>query len=260
MKHSPSYLIIAFFAVWALTVSCEKDISVGSGVTADNRNVFLKAFLTYEGEEFFEDSVYQHPVYPMSFVITDFRMVISNFFVETTEELFIDTTVFAVVKPNVIDYPVLKLSKGSYSGQVGFVSGIPLFQNFITVPQMFPENSPMREPILYRGLVPPVNGYNFLVIQGYVLIESGVPGVDSLTLPFKYELGHELFSIPNVNKNFSVANNTQASFGIRVDIDRIIEDFDLVIIDKIRSNPNDSADYQNARSLREALDSSIVFF
>ncbi len=240
-----------------LLVACSKDISVGQGDTVDNRNIFISTFITHSGAQFSKDSLYEDASGNL-YVIDEVKMIISDFYIESRGETFTDTNSFAVVDLTQNRFPLLEVPAGSYSGEYGFRVGLSQSNNAKT-PDAFPENSGLRNPVLYRGPIGTYKGYNFVYIQGRTFDPTKPLEVEP-SLPFIYELGDTLSLMRSRGKNFTISNDQDAEFDIRIDLDKMLKPFDVYDTDFIQSRPNQPSDYNNAMLLRLQVDSSLVLF
>jgi hypothetical protein len=115
----------------------------------------------------------------------------------------------------------------------------------------------LLDPDLYRGPVGDYSGYNFLKIKGKVWDVT-----DSTTTDwaFDYEMADSLTLSLTRNKNFSLVSDVDVFFELVIDVARIMEPFDLLAVDRIKSQSSDVTDYTFAQLLRLQLDSSIAMY
>lgn len=247
--------IIGLVSLAALLGSCSKDISVGGDNEGTQRNLGLKVFFSYHSGEFFKDSIY-YDAAGNPYQIEELKMVVSDFFITHFGDTIKDTTNFFVVVPEVRNYQLLELPTGSYSGVYGLTIGLDSLDNRKN-PLQFPPTSGLRDPDLYRGPVGDYSGYTFLKIKGKVWDVT-----DSTTTDwaFDYEMADSLTLSLTRNKNFSLVSDVDVFFELVIDVGRIMEPFDLLTVDRIKSQSSDVTDYTFAQLLRLQLDSSIAMY
>ena len=256
MKHA-RHLVLIILMIAAGMSSCSKDISVGNADGAKNRNVAMDVFITFNGNAFSKDSIYFDAA-GNPFVIDDFRMIISNFFVEDMGDTITDTTAFAVIQPGIVSYELLDLPAGSYSGSYGFTIGLDEQDN-AKVPNQFPASSGLRDPELYRGATGLYSGYRFVLIVGRAF-DPMKPTETEPSLPFTYELGSTLKVDVRRGKNFTLSNDQRATFDLRLDIGTMMAPFNVIDTETIQSRPNMTSDWANAQLFQSQIDSSLVLF
>ena len=247
--------IIGIFILFASLGSCTKDISVGGDSSGTQRNVGLRVFFAYQGAEFSKDSIY-YDAAGNPYQIDEIKMIVSDFFITHLGDTIKDTTNFFVIIPEVRDYQLLELPTGSYSGSYGFTIGLDEFDN-MKDPSQFSLASGLRDPDLYRGAAGNYSGYSFLKVKGKVW---DVTDSASTEFTFDYEMADSLSLTRSRNKNFSIVSDVDASFEVVVDVDRIMQPFDLLTVDEIKSQSSDATDYAFAQLLRLQLDTSIVMY
>lgn len=235
--------------------SCSKDISVGGDDATTNKNVAINVFFAYNGSPVHKDSIYQD-IAGNFYSIDKVKMIISDFFIYNAGDSIVDTTNFFVASPDQFSYDVLDIPAGSYAGSYGFKIGLDGFDN-MKEPNDFTMNSGLRDSDLYRGPSGVKRGFNFLYVEGRILDLSDSTGSEVV---YKYEMADTLM-LPRARiKNFTISNEQKAHFDIVVNVDKIMQPFDVVQVDEIESRSTDAGDYDNAILLRTQLDSSMIMF
>jgi hypothetical protein len=241
---------IFILALISTLVACEeKDLS-NDNPAPEDKNTLLATSFIYGDEGIHSDTALTNNL-GYSFFITKVQIVVNKFiFVENSD------TIIRRVEPFIItmketDQKLVQMEPGGYSGFYGLQFGLDSIESIGASPLTLPEDNELRTSDVFRKNF---DGIDHFVVKGR-LMDPNKPQDTIGTIPFEYRLG--TFRTNRVEaslvQNFAVARNSTAKFVLQIDLEPMLEDFDIFKNQSIISDPTVPVDINTAIALSQGL-------
>ncbi len=231
-------------------VSCkEKDLS-GNNPALPNENLQLKISFLYDGKIYTSDSLLENKL-GQKFYVTNLKLLITNLYFKSTQDsMLLDSGYYAFDRKTPTQF-VAFIEGGGYSGRYGFRLGLDSLQTLKANPETARGNGLTNVHVARNDDY----GYNALVIEGLALDPTDTTDTTG-SIPFQYHVGGYYIYKNYISDrlNFSVSNTTTANFIITVDIEPILNNFDILANEAILSDPTDPVDFEIAERMLDSLE------
>ena len=243
------------FALILLSLSCTKDIKQAADIFYEQRNVKIIPYFFYNGQNFRTDTVYETLGGGKFFQIDEIKIVLSNFYVVNQgDTLFTDSLLgspqFAIADIKKGTFRAGFIPGGTYNGGYGIDLGVP-YDTSLNANNPSPGMFRPEEALSDRDLFDPEWGiYDIISIKGRAYNPADtaagiIPIHWRLRMPNQTEPARQFFRL----KNFNLKNQTEIRFEAYINMESLLDQYDIYNFPNIGADLLDLTDQQRVKSL-----------
>lgn len=245
-------------ALTALLVfnACEREVPVVDPTALDNRNIYIRCYKFFEGQNADTSKVYQingdYIKLDHVYITLSGAQYVSQDEMDTTKT---ESDLTAIDLLTTSEIKLAYLPKGSYNGKLEYHIGLDSTRAF-SAPETLEDSNPLKDGALWNG---PDLGYSFFQLEGRVY-DANDSTYATPKSTFTWRIATEDMVIErDEKKNFNVAANLDVYFVVNLDIDKLFLGLQPSTTPEIYSDPASSADYNLAKILSDNLKSEFIF-
>lgn len=241
--------IFSLVLLSALFACEEKDLTVDNPAPSD-KNILLATSFIYGDEGLNPDSVLTNDL-GYRFFITEVQLVASHFFFVEGEDTVVERTEPFVVSMKQTDELILNMPPGGYSGYYGLKFGLDSLESATITPSKLDEDSDLKNADVFRN---DKLGIDHVIIKGR-LINPTDPMDSTGTINLNYRLGtyYTTKVKTSQNLNFSLMRDSQVKFIMQVDVEPLLNSFDMFKTPQIVTDPTIPVDFNTALDMADSL-------